>query len=217
MLIYFVFHPRNIHIEFTSFTFSEIIWSKNVSRANVILCCCFHATFVHLIREQNSFNICIHSSREKPSLIFTENIFVWCFCCLTLRLMHAACVYGYGLVLKTLSKMHVLSHISLLYQIVHRTSVPSALAVDWIGKNLYWCDAERKTLEVSKANGLYPTVLISSGLKNPTDLALDPQTGYARFSHPTNIIQTLRTPIPQLEARTPKSSFHLRDCSWCLC
>uniref|UniRef100_A0A096LXY3 EGF-like domain-containing protein n=1 Tax=Poecilia formosa TaxID=48698 RepID=A0A096LXY3_POEFO len=63
-------------------------------------------------------------------------------------------------------------------KIVHRTAVPSALAVDWIGKNLYWCDAEKKTLEVSKANGLYPTILISSGLKNPTDLALDPQTGY---------------------------------------
>uniref|UniRef100_A0A8D2ZZH8 EGF-like domain-containing protein n=1 Tax=Scophthalmus maximus TaxID=52904 RepID=A0A8D2ZZH8_SCOMX len=63
-------------------------------------------------------------------------------------------------------------------KIVHRTAVPSALAVDWIGKNLYWCDAERKTLEVSKSNGLYPTILISSSLKNPTDLALDPQTGY---------------------------------------
>ncbi|KAA8588336.1 hypothetical protein FQN60_001530 [Etheostoma spectabile] len=63
-------------------------------------------------------------------------------------------------------------------KVVHKTAVPSALAVDWIGKNLYWCDAERKTLEVSKANGLYPTVLISSSLKNPMDLALDPQTGY---------------------------------------
>ncbi|KAL7834135.1 hypothetical protein AOLI_G00290950 [Acnodon oligacanthus] len=46
-------------------------------------------------------------------------------------------------------------------KVVHRTSVPSALAVDWIGKNLYWCDAERKTVEVAKANGLYPTVLLS--------------------------------------------------------
>ncbi|XP_030628050.1 low-density lipoprotein receptor-related protein 1B [Chanos chanos] len=63
-------------------------------------------------------------------------------------------------------------------KIVHRTSVPNALAVDWIGKNLYWCDAERKSVEVSKANGLYPTVLVSSGLRNPTDLALDTLTGY---------------------------------------
>ncbi|MGH0159378.1 UNVERIFIED_CONTAM: hypothetical protein FKN15_037173 [Acipenser sinensis] len=63
-------------------------------------------------------------------------------------------------------------------KIVHRTAVPSALAVDWIGKNLYWCDTERKSVEVSKVNGLYPTILVSSGLKNPKDLALDTQTGY---------------------------------------
>lgn len=63
-------------------------------------------------------------------------------------------------------------------KVVHRTSVPSALAVDWIGKNLYWCDGERKTLEVAKANGLYPTILLKSGLRNPTALALDTQTGY---------------------------------------
>ncbi|XP_046700598.1 low-density lipoprotein receptor-related protein 1B isoform X5 [Silurus meridionalis] len=63
-------------------------------------------------------------------------------------------------------------------KVVHRAAVPSALAVDWIGKNLYWCDIERKTLEVSKSNGLYPTVLLSSGLQNPTDVALDAQLGY---------------------------------------
>uniref|UniRef100_A0AAR2M5Q5 EGF-like domain-containing protein n=1 Tax=Pygocentrus nattereri TaxID=42514 RepID=A0AAR2M5Q5_PYGNA len=63
-------------------------------------------------------------------------------------------------------------------KVVHRTSVPSALAVDWIGKNLYWCDAERKTMEVAKANGLYPTVLLSTGLRNPSSLALDATTGF---------------------------------------
>ncbi|KAG9349405.1 hypothetical protein JZ751_027848 [Albula glossodonta] len=63
-------------------------------------------------------------------------------------------------------------------KVVHRTAVPSALAVDWIGKNLYWCDAERKSLEVSKVNGLYPTILLGSGLRNPTDIALDTQTAY---------------------------------------
>ncbi|XP_064182725.1 low-density lipoprotein receptor-related protein 1B-like isoform X2 [Anguilla rostrata] len=63
-------------------------------------------------------------------------------------------------------------------KIVHRTAVPSTLAVDWIGKNLYWCDAEKATVEVSKVNGLYPTILVGSGLRNPRNLALDPQTGY---------------------------------------
>ncbi|KAI4902143.1 hypothetical protein NFI96_003427 [Prochilodus magdalenae] len=64
-------------------------------------------------------------------------------------------------------------------KVVHRTSMPSALAVDWIGKNLYWCDAEKKTVEVAKANGLYPTVLLNTGLRNPTSLALDTTTGFA--------------------------------------
>uniref|UniRef100_A0A8C2AJR3 Low density lipoprotein receptor-related protein 1Ba n=1 Tax=Cyprinus carpio TaxID=7962 RepID=A0A8C2AJR3_CYPCA len=63
-------------------------------------------------------------------------------------------------------------------KVVHRTSVPSALSVDWIGKNLYWCDGERKTVEVAKANGLYPTILLRTGLRNPTALALDTLMGF---------------------------------------
>ncbi|XP_051787046.1 low-density lipoprotein receptor-related protein 1B [Erpetoichthys calabaricus] len=63
-------------------------------------------------------------------------------------------------------------------KVVHRTSVPSALAVDWIGKNLYWTDTERKSVEVSKLNGLYPAVLVGTGLKYPKDLALDIESGY---------------------------------------
>ncbi|XP_048876028.1 low-density lipoprotein receptor-related protein 1B-like isoform X1 [Brienomyrus brachyistius] len=91
-------------------------------------------------------------------------------------------------------------------KIVHRTAVPSTLAVDWIGKNLYWYDVEKKVLEVSKVNGLYPTVLISSGFRGPTGLCLDPQMGYVFWadcceyphlgrsgmdgSNPTMIIET---------------------------
>ncbi|KAG8125085.1 hypothetical protein E2320_020352, partial [Naja naja] len=46
-------------------------------------------------------------------------------------------------------------------KVVHNTAVPNALAVDWVGKNLYWSDTEKRMIEVSKINGLYPTVLVS--------------------------------------------------------
>ncbi|XP_048808618.1 low-density lipoprotein receptor-related protein 1B isoform X3 [Lagopus muta] len=63
-------------------------------------------------------------------------------------------------------------------KVVHNTAVPNALAVDWIGKNLYWSDTEKRIIEVSKVNGLYPTVLVSKRVKFPRDLSLDPQAGY---------------------------------------
>uniref|UniRef100_A0A8C6XVP1 LDL receptor related protein 1B n=1 Tax=Naja naja TaxID=35670 RepID=A0A8C6XVP1_NAJNA len=62
--------------------------------------------------------------------------------------------------------------------VVHNTAVPNALAVDWVGKNLYWSDTEKRMIEVSKINGLYPTVLVSKRVKFPRDLSLDPQIGY---------------------------------------
>ncbi|XP_069472627.1 low-density lipoprotein receptor-related protein 1B isoform X1 [Ambystoma mexicanum] len=63
-------------------------------------------------------------------------------------------------------------------KVVHNTAVPNALAFDWIGKNLYWSDTEKRVIEVSKFNGLYSTILVSKWLKFPRDLSLDPQAGY---------------------------------------
>uniref|UniRef100_A0A8C4MYX3 LDL receptor related protein 1B n=1 Tax=Equus asinus asinus TaxID=83772 RepID=A0A8C4MYX3_EQUAS len=63
-------------------------------------------------------------------------------------------------------------------KVVHNTAVPNALAVDWIGKNLYWSDTEKRIIEVSKLSGLYPTILVSKRLKFPRDLSLDPRAGY---------------------------------------
>ncbi|XP_041434027.1 low-density lipoprotein receptor-related protein 1B-like [Xenopus laevis] len=63
-------------------------------------------------------------------------------------------------------------------KVVHNTAIPNALAVDWIGKNLYWFDTEKRVIEVSKLNGLYPTILVRKKIKFPRNLSLDPQTGY---------------------------------------
>ncbi|XP_069812693.1 low-density lipoprotein receptor-related protein 1B-like, partial [Dendropsophus ebraccatus] len=63
-------------------------------------------------------------------------------------------------------------------KVVHNTAIPNALAVDWIGKNLYWFDTEKRVIEVSKLSGLYPTILVSKKIKFLRDLSLDPQTRY---------------------------------------
>lgn len=64
-------------------------------------------------------------------------------------------------------------------KVLHRTGLsnPDGLAVDWVGGNLYWCDKGRDTIEVSKLNGAYRTVLVSSGLREPRALVVDVQNG----------------------------------------
>lgn len=52
------------------------------------------------------------------------------------------------------------------------------LAIDWIGKNLYWLDSKLKSVEVSTLDGKNHVVLISSNISQPRGIALDPR--YAR-------------------------------------
>ncbi|KAL0151236.1 hypothetical protein M9458_053427, partial [Cirrhinus mrigala] len=68
--------------------------------------------------------------------------------------------------------------------VLHRTSLsnPDGLAVDWVGGNLYWCDKGRDTIEVSKLNGAYRTVLVNSGLREPRAIAVDVRNGYLYWS-----------------------------------
>ena len=64
-------------------------------------------------------------------------------------------------------------------QVLHNTSITSGLAVDYVGGNLYWCDrgSKSKTIEVSKLNGSYRTVLVNSGLDQPHAMAVDVRYG----------------------------------------
>lgn len=68
-------------------------------------------------------------------------------------------------------------------QVLHRTSLsnPDGLAVDWVGGNLYWCDKGRDTIEVSKLNGAYRTVLVNNGLREPRAVAVDVRYGWERL------------------------------------
>lgn len=50
------------------------------------------------------------------------------------------------------------------------------MAVDWIGRNLYWVDSSLDTLEVASLNPPYHrTILIAQNLSQPRGLALDPR------------------------------------------
>lgn len=54
-------------------------------------------------------------------------------------------------------------------------TVTESLAVDWVGRNLYWTDYVLETIEVSKLDGSHRTVLISENVTNPRGLVLDPR------------------------------------------
>lgn len=62
-------------------------------------------------------------------------------------------------------------------EVLHSINIqnPDGIAVDWIGRNIYWCDKEKNTIEVSKLNGLYPKTLISTNLDDPRAIVVYPK------------------------------------------
>jgi len=51
---------------------------------------------------------------------------------------------------------------------------PTCVAVDWVGRKLYWTDLERARIQVAALDGSLRTVLLSSGLGQPRDITVDP-------------------------------------------
>jgi len=54
---------------------------------------------------------------------------------------------------------------------------PEGIAVDWVGRNLYWTDKGTNRIEMSRLNGSSRRVLISDGLQEPRAIVLDPFEG----------------------------------------
>lgn len=69
-------------------------------------------------------------------------------------------------------------------QILHNTNIinPDGLAVDWVGRNLYWCDKHTDTIEVSKLNGSFRRVLLNTNLEEPRGLEAFPKRGYLFYT-----------------------------------
>lgn len=61
---------------------------------------------------------------------------------------------------------------------------PEGMAIDWMGRNIYWADTGTNRIEVARLDGQYRQVLVSKDLDNPhlldnpRSLALDPANGY---------------------------------------
>lgn len=56
------------------------------------------------------------------------------------------------------------------------------LAVDWIGRNIYWVESTLDQIEVASINGTGRHALIAGGIENPRAIALDPRYGYLFWS-----------------------------------
>ena len=54
---------------------------------------------------------------------------------------------------------------------------PDGLAVDWVGRNLYWTDKGMDRIEMARLNGSSRHILISEGLQEPRAIVLDPLEG----------------------------------------
>jgi low-density lipoprotein receptor-related protein 1 (alpha-2-macroglobulin receptor) len=70
--------------------------------------------------------------------------------------------------LKTIVKSH-LSHVE-------------SVAIDWIGKNLYWLDSILKHIDVTTKDGMHRATLISEDISKPRSLAIDSRFAYLFWS-----------------------------------
>ena len=55
---------------------------------------------------------------------------------------------------------------------------PVSVAVDWIGDNIYVVDSLGQKIDVFDFEGVYYSIVVSSNLTSPVDIALDPTVGY---------------------------------------
>jgi integrin beta 2 len=68
--------------------------------------------------------------------------------------------------------------------VIHSSTLrnPDGIAVDWLGRNLYWCDKTTDTIEVSTLAGLYRKVLVNENLQEPRAIAVHPDRGWLFYS-----------------------------------
>ena len=54
---------------------------------------------------------------------------------------------------------------------------PEGVAIDWVGKNMYWTDSVLDRIEVSRLDGTNRKMLFDEDLVHPRAIAVDPIRG----------------------------------------
>ena len=76
------------------------------------------------------------------------------------------------------TKREIMSSFSQPKQIADKLIAPRGIAVDWVGKNLYWIDAGAATINIATINGDVKRTIVSNDLDQPHDIVVDPKNGY---------------------------------------
>ncbi|XP_072449801.1 very low-density lipoprotein receptor-like [Chiloscyllium punctatum] len=63
-------------------------------------------------------------------------------------------------------------------QILGDVQSPGGIAVDWIYSHIYWTDPRARTLSLATLDGLKRKTLFSTNLREPTAIAVDPESGF---------------------------------------
>lgn len=58
-------------------------------------------------------------------------------------------------------------------EVIANVSHPDGIAVDWLGRNLYWTDIGTKKIEVSKLDGSFRKSLLTTSIDSPRAIILD--------------------------------------------
>lgn len=77
---------------------------------------------------------------------------------------------------------------------------PISVAVDWVGNKLYVVDGVGQKIDVFELNGRWHSIVLSSNLTNPSDIALDPTKGYMFIADGNQLIRA------NMDAVKPKLS-----------
>lgn len=61
------------------------------------------------------------------------------------------------------------------------TNTPDGIAIDWVGKKMYWTDGHFNRIEVAKLDGSHRLTLFDSELDEPRAIVVDPLSGCVNY------------------------------------